>query len=411
MTQDGLALGAADSGASTPALPWVSRGNAPCRVLELALDRLLHNRWPVRPTALKPDDVRRILVVRNDNIGDVLCSTPALRALRRAFPGASRAILVAEPCRAVVERNPDLDLVFSYTKAKHRAGSGAGLAARRDLRRVLLALRRQRFDLAISMRNSRSCAWLAYASGAPWRLGYPEPSWHPLRFLLNLGKERAPVSMHQVDMGLELLGCLGIPPAGRQLTLAPDPAAQEAVRRKMRDAGAPPSARLACVHISNRREASRWPLAAFAEIADRLRERLGFSILLSWSPGDESNPLFPGDDRGADAVAAQMRAQPIRLRTSGLDDFIAAISVSHFLLSTDGGPMHMAAALNVPQVVIFGRTNPIDWAPVSEKCAVLKCGERADRVSVEEVWAAVVAVLSREKPDGGAARSASTAAS
>ena len=90
-----------------------------------------------------------------------------------------------------------------------------------------------------------------------------------------------------------------------------------------------------------------------------------------------------------------MRTPPVLLRTPELDDLIAAVAVSDFVLSTDGGLMHIAAALDVPQVVLFGRTDPRHWAPVSQKSAVLQRGPRVEAISVDEVVAAATAVMAR----------------
>jgi ADP-heptose:LPS heptosyltransferase len=334
--------------------------------------------------------------VRKDNIGDVLCATPALRALRRAFPSAHLAVLVSEHCRPVLDRNPDLDEIFTYTKSKHRA-DWLGLPARWDLSGVIRRLRARRFDLAVVLGrpSSRSGGWLAYASGAPWRLGYAGPRLHPFGFFLNLARDPGAMTSHEVDGCLDLLAAVGVPPAGRELTLLPDPEAQATIRRRLREAGCAADARLALIHISNRRESSRWPLTSFAQTADFMQERLGLTALLSWAPGDADNPLFPGDDGKAEAVARQMRTRPVLLSTPTLSGLIAAMSLSDLILSTDGGPMHIAAALGVPQVVLFGKTGQAHWAPISEKCAILQRGQRVDGIAVEEVETAASAVMTR----------------
>jgi len=369
---------------------WISRA------LEWALEVGLQRRWPGTSPPFALDHVRRILVVRKDNIGDVLCTTPALRALRRAFPQAHLAILVAEHCRAAVEWNPDLSEILTYTKAKHRHGL-LGLAALCNLMWVIRELRARRFDLAIVMGRpcSRSGAWPAYASRAGWRLGYATPALQPFPFFLNLGCDPGAMTSHEVDGCLELLASIGIPGAGRALTLIPDPDAVVGVRERLRTESVVDRGGLALVHISNRRETSRWPLERFAQAADHLHERLGLTILLSWSPGDASNPLFPGDDGKADEVVRCMRAQPVLLRTPELRELIAALSLCDFVLSTDGGLMHMAAALEVPQVVLFGKTDPLHWAPVSDRAVWLRRDGRADRISVEEVVSAATGVLAR----------------
>lgn len=366
------------------------------RGLEFLLERGLQRRVPGVSAPFEAGRIRRILVVRKDNIGDLVCTTPALRALRRAFPAAHLAILVPKHCLAVVKLNPDVDEVLTYTKAKHQTGAH-GLRALWELAQVIRDLRRRRFDLAISMRRSfsRSSAWLAYATGAAWRLGYPGPSSHPCRFFVNAGPDGPGVAQHEVDACLELLASVGIPAAGRELTLVPDPDARAAMGQALREAGVPHGRGLGLIHISSRQEASRWPLPFFARAADLLRERLGLCILLSWSPGSGTNPLFPGDDGKADEIAAQMGTRPVFLRTPTLNDLIAALSLSQLVLSTDGGLMHLTAALEIPQVALLGRSDPRQWAPVSRKSVVLQRGGRADLVSVDEVVSAAEELMAR----------------
>ena len=90
-----------------------------------------------------------------------------------------------------------------------------------------------------------------------------------------------------------------------------------------------------------------------------------------------------------------MRAPAVLLRTPTLDELIAALSLSDFVLSADGGPVHLAAALDIPQVALFGKAGIATWAPVSEKSVVLKRGARTDLIGVDEVVAAATGVMSR----------------
>jgi len=387
--------------------PFIAR--ALSRFLEIAMECAIHRRRRRSVPAFSPDRIRRILVLHHYEIGDVLCITPSLRALRRAFPEAHLAVLVAENCRAVVERNPDVNEVLAYRRSKYQSG-WIGRLGSPDLLRVIRELRRRRFDLAISMRRpySNTNAWLAYVSGAPWRLGYLAPASRPFRFFLNLGRSPERKILHEVDSGLELMASIGVPAAGRELTLVPDPEAQAMVRQRLGTAGFG-RRHLAFVHISSRREPNRWPLAAFAQVADALHEKFGFSVLLSWAPGDAKNPLFPGDDGKAKEVARLMRTRPLLLRTPTLTELIAAVSVSDFVFSPDGGCVHIAAALGIPQVALFGKAYLEQWRPVNTRSIVLHGRGRADNISVDEVMAAAAAVVSRWGRDAGDAASADAA--
>ena len=368
------------------------------RAVSCLLERGLHRRGSAPASPFVLERVRRVLVVRKDNLGDLLCTTPALRALRRALPSAHIATLVADHCRPLLERNPDVDEVLGWTKGKHASGAfGTGLPGRISR---LRSLQRQRYDLAITTHApyNASAAWLAYASGAVWRLGWPPPAGERLRFFLNLFAEPPGRDMHVVDANLLLLAAIGVPPAGRALTLVPDPGRVEALRRRLA-AEAPAAGQFALVHISSRREASRWPPSRFAEAAALLRDRLGVTILLSWAPGNAQNRLFPGDDGRAEEVAAQMPIRPILLATPELADLVAAVSLSRVVLSTDGGLMHIAAALDVPQTVLFGRTEPVYWAPVSDKAIILQRGGHVENIDVREVVDAAVRLVQAPGPE------------
>ena len=142
-------------------------------LLEKLFNLLIHGKWSLEEGAFDTSRIRRILVVRNDNVGDVLCSTPAIRSLRRAFPQAYLAALVARYSQDAVSENPDVDEVFIYEKAKHRPDRNRFLSLYKQFQ-VLRGLKKKRFDLAIGMRSTFSWSegWLVYYAGAPFRLGF-----------------------------------------------------------------------------------------------------------------------------------------------------------------------------------------------------------------------------------------------
>jgi ADP-heptose:LPS heptosyltransferase len=118
------------------------------------------------------ENIKKILVVRNDNIGDLILTTPALEALRLSFPDAFLAVLVADYTKEAVEGNPHIDKVYSYEKAKH-SKSNKLMAWLRQWR-VLREIRAEHFDVALGIRSSFSTSqgWLVYMSGAEVRIGH-----------------------------------------------------------------------------------------------------------------------------------------------------------------------------------------------------------------------------------------------
>lgn len=365
------------------------------RILEVGLRWVLYGGEPTPREPFDPGRVRRILVVRNDNLGDLLCTTPGLRALRRRFPSAHIGVLVPDHCRPLLWGNPDVDQVVSYTKAKHRP-RGTTLGAWWGMLRMFRELWAGRFDLAIGMRQrfSQSAAWLVYASRAAWRLGNRPPPEEPLGFFFNLGPPQPEVHeiQHEVDAVLGILRPLGVPPVPRELLLGVEPAAWERVQCRLADRAIGPDARVALVHVSNRRPTSQWPPERFAGIAVALAVQYGFRVLINWAPGDATNPLFPGDDTRIEEVLRLIPAPVLAWETPTLEDLIASIRRSQFVFSTDGGVMHIVAAFQVPQVVIFGRTPAQVWAPCSPVARVLKRGHEAVNVQLDEALAAIRAL-------------------
>ncbi|MFB3817037.1 MAG: glycosyltransferase family 9 protein [Candidatus Methylomirabilales bacterium] len=360
------------------------------RVLERLLGLALYGGRPTPAAPFDPDAVRRILVVRNDNLGDLLCTTPALRALRLRYPRAHLAILVPTHCRLLLEGNPDVDEVVTYTKAKHREG-GTTLGAWHDMLRMFRRLWAGGFDLAITMRQrfSPSAGWLVYASRARWRLGNRPPASEPLGFFLNLGEAQPaiPEARHEVDACLGILRPLGVPTVPRELSLRVPAEAQARMAARLREAGVIRPAAL--VHLSSRQPANRWPLERFAAVAEVLQSRYALQVLVNWAPGDAGNRLFPGDDPRSAEIRRLFPPPALLWETPGLEELLATIGSADLVLSADGGVVHMAAALRVPQVVIFGRGTPELWGPCSPVARSLWKGPEAARVSVEDVLAAI----------------------
>ena len=331
---------------------------------------------------LEAGRVRKILVIRNDNIGDVICTTPALTALRRHFPTAHLAILVASYGREAVDGNPDVDEVLVYTKHKHRADASR-LAAWGDLARLVACIRARRYDVAVAMRAhfTGSLGWLAFLSGAPCRIGYAPPPGHPLRFTITHPVPLPTGPAHEVERCLCLVAPLGVQADSPALMLPRDGMAEMAARERLRRQGAAPGAPLVAFHVSSRR-ANRWPADRFAALADWAAGR-GAGVVLVEAPGEAD---------AVRAVAAQMTRAPIIEPTRSLRELAALLAQCRLCVCCDGGAMHVAAAVGTPTVAIFGAADPRRWAPWGRGHRVLCKGGRAEAVTVEEAQAAVAGV-------------------
>ncbi len=302
---------------------------------------------------------RSILIVRQHNqMGDMLCTTPAFRAIRQRFPGA-RIVLVASVLNeGVVRGNPDLDEILVFDKRR----------ARRSPRwawRFWRALRRRRFDLAIVLNTvsfSSTSAWIGALSGARFLIGGDSTGfgWSFSRWLYDLEMPAGPgAGGHAVDHALDALAAIGIPPAGREPVLIPGPEAEERAAAFLRSLG---GRWPAAVHPGAGKERNRWPAERFARAIEAL-ESWGATVYLIEGPAD------------AHATAQTLRAlgsdRPV-LRGVDIPTVGAALRRSSVALVNDTGVMHIAGAVQTPAVALFATTSSEEWGPPSPAMVCLQ---------------------------------------
>ena len=308
--------------------------------------------------SLTDSPTRKILVIRRDNIGDLVCTTPLLGALRRRFPRAHIAALVNTYNRQVLEGHPDLNAVYAYAKAKHRPPGQSRASVYWDKFVLMRKLRAQRFDcvlLASSQPGAsalRLARWIAPAHIA----GYAEPTG-----LVDLALPHdAACAMHEVEDVFRLAQLFGIEGAPGKLSMAVDPAARA---RAIAALGARnPERRLIALHISARKPSQRWPTERFAELMQALGG--AYDFLLLWSPGATDHPQHPGDDAKAQTIMRAAGKLPlVAYPTHELKDLAAALSLADYVICSDGGAMHIAAALGKPILCFFGDSDATRWHP------------------------------------------------
>lgn len=324
------------------------------------------------------------LIIRRDNIGDLVCTTSLIAALRRRYPQAWIAALVNRYSGPVLENNADLDAVFSYQKAKHRAPGETMIGLYAQRLRMLLGLRRRAIDYVI-------LASPGYQASAERLARWVKPR-HIIGFDNGSGLADKTVPthtehvLHQVENTFRLLQTLGIEGPPPALKLVPNPALVEAYRMRLPTIGVP----VIGVHISAREADRRWPDARFVELIEALIAQDGASVVLTWAPGSRNNPRFPGDDDSARDIAARCAGESLlALPTEGLGNLIASLAVCDYIICSDGGPVHLAAALGKPVVCLFGSERPELWHPWGVPYRLLQPISRSvSDVTVQEVLAA-----------------------
>lgn len=302
----------------------------------------------------------RILLVRPRLIGDVILTTPAIRALRRRFPDAELLYLVESLAAPVVTANPHLTdvLVVDHSRGWDRLRDDVTMAR---------ALRGRRIDVAIDFHGGPRSAWFTWASRAPVRVGYDIRGrmWMYTRVVRRLRHAGPRHSMlNQWDLLAAVDPALAAPPTPEsdRVEMPIDPAARASVDHRLASMGIAADDSIVVLHVSARNPFRRWPEPSFAEVAAGLvrghRERW---VVVVGGPSDRD---------AAGRVLTQARAAAgtdARRLVPGegwsLAEMRALMDRASLFLGGDSGPMHIAATSDVPIVALYGPTVPGQWAP------------------------------------------------
>ena len=294
----------------------------------------------------------KILLVRLRLIGDVVFTTPVIRALRRRYPHAHLSYLVEPAAAPIVTGNPHLNEVIVAPKPRGLARLSADARLARELRRA-------RFDIAIDLHGGPRSGWLTWASGAPRRIGYDIKG---RGWMYTSRVARAPDlrPRHSVRNQWDLLAPLGIEPpdpAADPVEMGDDPQAAARAGERLRAAGIGSDTPLVVIHVSAGNPFRRWPPASFQALTEALvRRDPARRILLTSGPSDAG---------AARDIAARARqalgdlgvAVP-DLGEFDLHELRAIIARAAVYVGGDSGPLHVAATTTVPVVALLGPTLP-----------------------------------------------------
>lgn len=338
---------------------------------------------------------RRILITRTDRIGDVVLSTPVIKALREKYPQAYIAMIVAPYARDVVDANPYLDEVIVYDKdIKHRSWWRSFKFASR--------LKKKKFDLALTLHPTNRAHILTFLAAIPRRLGYDRK----FGFLNNLRvkHEKQDGLKHEAEYNLDLLKKLGISGNSADLFVPIKAESEEWVSRLLEENGIKGSDKLLAVNPGASCPSKIWPAENFARAAAELARKYGFKVLVLSGPKDTHL---------ADAVIRGLSGAGLNLSgKTSVSRLASLLKRCALFISNDSGPVHIASSLGVPVISIFGRNqpglSPRRWGPLGKKgkylhkdvgcirCLAHGCEKGfacLKAVSVEDVLAAAESIL------------------
>jgi heptosyltransferase II len=332
---------------------------------------------------------RNILLVRNDRVGDLVLTLPAMEALRAHFPQAHLTLLASRYAGPLVTSHPAIDELLYDEPAE-----GAWALGRR--------LAKLRFDAALVINtNTRNCLAVCVAR-IPRRVcwGYKPAGWLAATQPVKLHRSRPPI--HEAAFALAFAGQLGVPiPAAiPSPILTVDSTARRRVSERI-------SSELGSdgpffgVHPGNKNSAYNWPASRYAELVSRLAAY--GRVLLTGSP-DERTLL----ESVAGGVSAGLRNRVTQFTDLALPELAAAIAAQDVLVVSSTGPMHLAGVVGTPTVALFSPHPahvPAKWAPLGAGHSILVAplapGEQANvpkehgtelmcRIGVDEVLTAAL---------------------
>ncbi|MFQ5543197.1 MAG: lipopolysaccharide heptosyltransferase II [Nitrospiria bacterium] len=283
----------------------------------------------------------KILVRAPNWIGDGVMTIPTLSALRLFFKEAEIVLLAKPPVAALFSQHPDVDRVLPYEDP----GIHAGFSGFCSLIRMV---RNEHFDLAFLFQNALEAALIAFFAGIPKRVGYSTDG-RGLLLTRSLPKRKAPPHRH--DAYLALMTLVDGPAKGPMPHLLVPAEERKAARTLLSSAGRRGSGPLIGINAGAAYgSAKRWSTDRFAAVADQLSEAFQAEIVLFGGPSEVAI---------SEAIQSKMQTSSIVLAgKTSVREMIASVSQCRLFITNDSGPMHIASALGVPQVAIFGPTKP-----------------------------------------------------
>jgi lipopolysaccharide heptosyltransferase I len=306
-----------------------------------------------------PNSFRNILVIKPSSLGDIVLALPALTALRKSFPDANISWFIRPDFAPLLENHPHLNEVILFDR-KFLGKAWYHPRAFGSLLSLIWRLRRSKFDLVIDLQGLFRTASLAWLSRCKNRFG------------MTMARELAHIfythkipqdqdCIHLVDYYLKIIQAAGASQTQAQFVLPVNSAAVDSVNEMLGAYGVNVDNYAVFVPGSAHTD-KRWPIERFAALADKISSQFGLSIV----------GIGTASEKGDVETLSRLAGIPIAnfAGQTSLAELFALLRAAKLVVSNDTGPGHIAAALDTPTVLIFGRSNPARVAPYRKKHCV-----------------------------------------
>jgi predicted lipopolysaccharide heptosyltransferase III len=301
---------------------------------------------------------RNILLVQLGDVGDVVLTTPTIRAVKETYPEAHVSILVFRPYGSLLTADPNIHEVVETARIR-----GSLLHRLREFVTFAQKLRQKHYDLVVDLRTGDRGAILSFLTGAPVRVGrqgIKKQFWHEILFTQIIRELKvAPPPVHPgADQSLRVVRRIGIDTPDSMPRLFIAPGDQLRASALLAKTGITPGTKVVTVNPFSRWKYKEWNNAKWGEVIDKIWETHRMPAVLIGSPDEAAGCQEIVAGRGGHAISLAGKTT--------LSELAAVISMSSLHLGVDSAAPHIAAALGTPTVTIHGPTDWRAWRIVNE---------------------------------------------
>jgi len=303
---------------------------------------------------IDPSKIKKVLLIRLRRIGDVILTTPAVSALRKAFPSALISYIVEEPYKELVEGNPCLNNVYVLKKKQNS----------KDFLKFIRQIRKEKVDVVIDFHSGPRASLITLFSGAKLKIGY-RIKYRNFIYDVKLSRssERGPI--HSVENHINLVKALGISVDPSFPVSVPEAKKEEAEKvEKIIRENEFKGHSIITIHISAGNEFRDWGADNWIQMTNLLAQQPEVRIVLVGAEEDK---------KAEEEILKKSKAAILSLvGRLNLRELREVISHSSLFVGPDSGPMHIAATTSTPIVALFGPTLPANFAPWKAKATLIE---------------------------------------
>ena len=309
-----------------------------------------------------PDNIRKVLLIQLGDIGDVVWTIPSIWATRNSIPGSEISVMVQQGFGGLLEADPSVAQVFEMKRFNGNLFRQAASQLS-----FLKNIRAQHFDLAVDLRLGDRGAFMSFATGAPYRvtMHHPEgvPFWRRYLFTHGAVPANIPPERGAAEQTLRLLRTLGIDTTDKIPRLWVSNKVKKQVREILKQEKLDALPQLITINPFSRWSYKEWDNQKWIAIIDWLWQSFEISTIIVGSPEEKAK---------AERLISQCRGRAYNFAgKTSLSELAGLLCLSRLHLGVDSAAPHIAAAVGVPTITIYGPSSWFDWAPIGKDHRVI----------------------------------------